>query len=157
MKRINRGIRSRKLRDEKKKGLCPWESAATGYGGSERPYRAPRAQKEGLKSSQKNQRFAQRSGRTGRRVFPDNRINGEPLHEPAELLRSELSGFRRIAWPGEMPVFHALCEEKKSIPLPEEPFDLAGTPATEEEQGVRNKVEHSEPFFSYQVSDLKSI
>jgi len=43
MKRINREIRSRELWDEKKKGLCPWESAATGYDGSERPYRVPQA------------------------------------------------------------------------------------------------------------------
>ncbi len=72
-------------------------------------------------------------------MLPDDGINGETFHEPAKLFRRELSGFCRIAGPGEVPVFHTLCKEKKSIPLPEESFDLAGSPATEEEQGVRNK------------------
>lgn len=72
-------------------------------------------------------------------VIFDEGINGETLHEPVKLFRYKLSGFRRIAWPGEMTVFHAFGKEKESVPLPEEPFDPGGTPATEEEQGVRNK------------------
>lgn len=32
-----------------------------------------------------------------------------------------------------------LCKEKKSIPLPEESFDLVGTLATEKKQGARNQ------------------
>ena len=93
----------------------------------------------------------------GRSVLPDDGINGEPFHEPAELLRRELSGFRRIAWPGEMPVFHALCEEKKSIPLPEEPFDLAGTPAAEKEQGVRNKERQMVPLLDNGSKGIHAI
>lgn len=72
-------------------------------------------------------------------VLFDERINGEPLHEPVKLLRCKLSGFRRITWSGEVTVFYTLGKEKESVPLPEEPFNLGGTPAAEEEQGVRNK------------------
>lgn len=38
-----------------------------------------------------------------------------------------------------MTVFYAFGEEKESVPLPEEPFDLGSTPAAEEKQGVWNK------------------
>lgn len=93
----------------------------------------------------------------GRSVLPDDRINGEAFREPAELLRSELSDFRRIAGPGELSVFHALCEEKKSIPLPEEPLDLAGTPATEKEQGVRNKEGQMVPLFDNGSEGIHAI
>lgn len=69
----------------------------------------------------------------------DEGIDGEALHQPVKLIRCEHSGFRRIAGPGEVSVFHALGKEKESVSLPDEPFDLGGTPATEEKQGVRNK------------------
>lgn len=90
-------------------------------------------------------------------MLPDDGINGEAFHEPAELLRSKLSGFRRIAWPGEMPVFHTLCEEKKSIPLTKEPFDLAGAPATEEEQGFRNKERQMVPLLDNGSEGIHAI
>lgn len=64
-------------------------------------------------------------------VIFDEGIDGEPLHEPVKLFRCKLSGLCRIAWPGEMTVFHTLGKEKESVPLPEEPFDLGSTPATD--------------------------
>ncbi len=90
-------------------------------------------------------------------MLPDDGINGETFHEPAELLWRELSGFRRIAGPGEMPVFHTLCKEKKSIPLPEEAFDLAGTSATEEEQGVRDKERQMIPLLDNGSEGIHAI
>jgi hypothetical protein len=55
------------------------------------------------------------------------------------MTRCELSGFHGIAWTGKMTVFHALGKEKKSVPLPDEPFDLGNSPASEKKQGVRSK------------------
>lgn len=92
-----------------------------------------------LKSRSEIPLFCTNSGSPGRMVLFDEGINGETLHEPVKLFRCKLSGLRRIAWPGEMTVFHAFGKEKESVPLPEEPFDPGGTPAAEEEQGVQNK------------------
>lgn len=93
----------------------------------------------------------------GRSVLPDDGINGEPFHKPAELSRRELSGFRRIVGPGEMPIFHTLCEEKTSSPRPEEPFDFVDTPATEEEQGVGNKERQMVPLLDNGSEGIHAI
>lgn len=70
----------------------------------------------------------------------DEGIDGEPLHEPVKLFRCKLSGLSRIAWPGEMTVFHTLGKEKESVPLPEEPFDLGSTPAIDSGEGGRIRI-----------------
>lgn len=101
-----------------------------------------------LKSRSEISLFCTNLRSTGRMVIFDEGINGEPLHEPVKLFRCKLSGLCRIAWPGEMTVFHTLGKEKESVPLPEEPFDLGSTPAAEEEQGVWNKEGQMIPCFN---------
>ena len=88
-----------------------------------------------------------------RSVLPDDGINGENFHESVELLQREFPGFRGIAEPEEMPVFSTLCK-KKSSPLPEESFNLAHTPAAEEEQCVRNKERQMVPLLHNGSEDI---
>lgn len=71
-----------------------------------------------LKSRSEISLFCTNSGSPGRMVLFDEGINGESLHEPVKLFRCKLSGLRRIAWPGEMTIFHAFDKEKESVPLP---------------------------------------
>ena len=89
-----------------------------------------------LKSRSEISLFCTNLRSTGRMMLFDEGINREAFHQPVKLFRCKLSGLRRIAWPGEMTVFHAFGKEKA---LPEEPFDPGSTPAAEEKQGVRNK------------------
>lgn len=118
---------------------------------------SPTGTVERLKSRSKISLFCTKSGCTGRMMFFDERINGEALHQPVELIRCEFSGLRRIAWPGEMTVFHTLGKEKESVPLPEEPFDLGSTPAAEEEQGARNKEGQVIPCFNDSSKGIHAV
>lgn len=71
--------------------------------------------------------------------LPDQRFDGETLHQPGELVRLQLLHFCGIPGPGEMPGFHPLGEEEETIAFPDKPFDAVGAPAAEEEQGIRDK------------------
>ena len=80
-------------------------------------------------------------------MLPDHRVNAESFHQPVELAGIKASGFGRIAWPGEVPIFHTLCKEKITVTLPQESLDLIGTSATEEEKCVRDKKWEMIPVF----------
>ena len=80
-------------------------------------------------------------------MLPDHRVNAESFHQPVELSGIKASGFGRIAWPGEVPIFHTLCKEKITVTLPQEPLDLIGTSAAEEEKSVRDKKREMIPVF----------
>ena len=79
-------------------------------------------------------------------MFPDHRVNAESFHQPIELAGTSL-GFGRIARPREVPIFHTLCKEKKTVSFPEESLDLIGTSAAEEEKSVRDKKREMIPVF----------
>ena len=72
-------------------------------------------------------------------MLSDHRVNAESFHQPVELAGIKVSGFGRIAWPGEVPIFHTLCKEKITVSFPEESLDFIGTSAAEEEKSIRDK------------------
>ena len=80
-------------------------------------------------------------------MFPDYRVNAESFHQPIKLPGIKASGFGRIARPGEVPIFHTLCKEKKTVSFPEKSLDLIGTSAAEEEKSVRDKKREMIPVF----------
>ena len=67
------------------------------------------------------------------------RIDAETVHEPFELFVSYGSGFIAGTRPCESTIFHSFDKEQESVTLPDEPFDLIGTPATEKKKGSGNK------------------
>ena len=69
-------------------------------------------------------------------MLPDYRVNAESFHQPVELAGIKASGFGRIAWPGEVPIFHTLCKEKITVTLPQESLDTVRSLATEQKQGI---------------------
>lgn len=80
-------------------------------------------------------------------MLPDYRVDAESFHQPIELPGIKASGFGRIAWPGEVPIFHTLCKEKIAVTFPQESLDLIGTSAAEEEKCVRDKKWKMIPVF----------
>lgn len=56
-----------------------------------------------------------------------------------------------------MTVFYELDKEKKSVHLPEEPFDPGGMSATEEKQGVWNKEGQVIPCFNDSSKGIHAV
>lgn len=127
------------MQRQKEKRTVPVEVCKDLIQGITKVMQSPTGTGERPKSRSENSLFCTNSRGVERMVFFDERINGKTFHQPVKLFRCKLSGLRRITQPGEVTVFHTLGKEKKSIPFPEEPFDLGSTSAAEEEQGVRNK------------------
>ena len=63
-------------------------------------------------------------------------FNAEALHQPAILLRRQLSGFGFRAWPLEASGLQELVQQEKSVSLPVQRFDPVSASAAEEENGV---------------------
>ena len=73
---------------------------------------------------------------------PDDRVDGESHHKPAELLLRKVPKIHGCSWPGEPAGFDPFVQQKKSVSLPEETFDLGGGVSTEQKQCVGNKKIH---------------
>ena len=66
----------------------------------------------------------------------DDGIDGEPLHQPAELFRRKLTKLLRVPRPGEMTALDTLVQEKKAVAFPEQAFDAVGPPAAEQKDAA---------------------
>lgn len=63
-------------------------------------------------------------------------VNGEPFHEPAELLFRECPDVFRGSRPLETPAFQPLIQKYESVSLPVERFNPISSPAAEQKQTV---------------------
>lgn len=77
----------------------------------------------------------------------DDGIDGEPLHQPAELFRRKLTELLRVPRPGEMTALDTLVQEKKAVAFPEQAFDLRSRAAAEQEQRIWHEQLLVEPAF----------
>ena len=92
----------------------------------------------GMKNTGKSRLCMNFSRAAGWTELPDRGLllDGEPLHEPAELLRRDAPRLGSIARPLEAAVFQPLVEKQEAVALPEQPLDAVGAPAAEEEEGA---------------------
>ena len=66
----------------------------------------------------------------------DHRIYGKPMHQPAELFRSELAEITGIPWPCKAAAFHSFVKKKESVAFPKQGLDPVGSSSAEQEENV---------------------
>ena len=74
--------------------------------------------------------------------IPNDRVDGETIHQPAKLFRCHGTEFTGVSGPGKVTVLHALVKKQESIPFPEQSLNLGSGFPAEEKERIGNKQIH---------------
>ena len=84
-----------------------------------------------------------KSGRMLWTNIPNDRVDGETIHQPAKLFRRHGTEFTGVPGPGKVTIFNALVKKQKSISFPEQSLNLGSGFPAEEKEGIGNKQIHA--------------
>lgn len=76
----------------------------------------------------------------------DDRVYGEPLHQPPELFMRQSLKVTGTSGPDEPAGFNTFIEEQETITFPKQSFDLGRGMPAEQEEGVGNEQGYLVPF-----------
>ena len=87
-------------------------------------------------------------------------LHAQSFHEPAVLLRRDLTGFLAVPWPLILPIFKPLLQQNEAVSFPVQRLDSVLLPPAEQKERIRTGIQlkpllHQRSEAVYPFADIR--